>query len=96
MAGATILKGNPRKDISRTTVNEEHAGRKEGKNWDQEPVRTEKHGKNSNLMVSKAEKSKTEWGRELKKLGMKNETKQTETGMTGEKKEETTVTGKVR
>lgn len=47
-------------------------------------------------MVSKAEKSKTEWGRELKKLGMKNETKQTETGMTGEKKEKTTVTGKVR
>lgn len=60
------LKGNSRKEISRTTLNEEHAGRKDGKNWDQKSARTEKHGKNSNLMPSKAEKSETEWGERTK------------------------------
>lgn len=51
------------------SLNEEHAGRKDGKNWDQESVRTEKHGKNSNLMASKAEKSETEWGERTEETG---------------------------
>lgn len=60
MAGARTLRGNSRKEISRMALNEEHAGSKDGTNWDQESVRTEKPGKNSNLMASKAGKSETE------------------------------------
>lgn len=38
------------------TLNEEHTGRKDGKDWHWESVRTEKRGKNSNLKASKAGK----------------------------------------
>lgn len=69
MAGARILKGNSRKEISLMTLNEERAERKDRKNWDQESVRTEKHGKNSNLMASKAERIKTEWGERTEETG---------------------------
>lgn len=69
MAGARILKGNSRKETSRLTLNEEHAGKKDGKNWDQESVRTEKHGKNSNLMASKAGENETEWGKRTEETG---------------------------
>lgn len=69
MAGARILKGKSGKEISRMTLNEEHAGRKDGKGWDQESVRTEEHDKNSNLMAGKTEKSETEWGERTEASG---------------------------
>lgn len=40
----------------RMTLNEEHTGRKDGKDWHWESVRTEKRGKDSNFKASKAVK----------------------------------------
>lgn len=64
-----LEQGSSRKETSRLTLNEEHAGKKDGKNWDQESVRTEKHGKNSNLMASKAGENETEWGKRTEETG---------------------------
>lgn len=68
----------------------------DGKNRDFESVRTEKHDKNSNLMASKAEKRKTEWGERTEASGNNEWGNQVNWGGNDWwKNKETTVTGKV-